>query len=143
MHISSENLEKENVYPRRDLADFIGKSCCLIVIEIMEELKLDYYFKEMEGFRFKEIFEGCTYPWEALAKVNEYLKENIVDKDVKVNKAQVGEFVSITGNYFIDEGTKINANVVIQGPVMIGKNVEIQSGKSTKKELQLELQMLL
>lgn len=94
----------------------------------MEELKLDYYFKEMGGFRFKEIFEGCTYPWEALAKVNEYLKENIVDKDVKVNKAQVGEFVSITGNYFIDEGTKINANVVIQGPVIIGKNVEIQSG---------------
>ena len=37
-------------------------------------------------------------------------------------------FVSITGNYFIDEGTKIHANAVIQGPVMIGKNVEIQSG---------------
>ncbi len=94
----------------------------------MEELKLNYYFKEMDNFTFKEIFEGCTYPWEALAKINEFLKEKIVDKDVKINKAEVGEFVSITGNYFIDEGTKIHANVVIQGPVMIGKNVEIQSG---------------
>lgn len=94
----------------------------------MEELKLTYYFKEMENFAFKEIFEGCTYPWEALAKATQYLKENIVDKDVKVNKAEVGEFVSITGNYFIDEGTKIHANAVIQGPVIIGKNVEIQSG---------------
>lgn len=94
----------------------------------MEELKLNYYFKEMENFTFKEIFEGCTYPWEALAKINEFLKENIVDKDVKVNKAEMGEFVSISGNYFIDEGTKIHANAVIQGPVMIGKNVEIQSG---------------
>ena len=94
----------------------------------MEELKLNYYFKEMEKFTFKEVFENCTYPWEALEKVKVYLKENIVDKDVKVNKAEVGEFVSISGNYFIDEGTKIHANVVIQGPVMIGKNVEIQSG---------------
>lgn len=94
----------------------------------MEELKLNYYFKEMENFTFKEIFENCTYPWEALAKINEFLKEKIVDKDVKINKAEVGEFVSISGNYFIDEGTKIHANAVIQGPVMIGKNVEIQSG---------------
>lgn len=94
----------------------------------MEELKLDYYFKEMDKFTFKEVFEGCTYPWEALEKAKEFIKEQIVDKDVKVNKAEVGEFVSISGNYFIDEGTKIHANAVIQGPVMIGKNVEIQSG---------------
>ena len=94
----------------------------------MEELKLVYYFKNMENFAFKEIFDGCVYPWEALSKATKYLKENIVEKDVKVNKAEIGEFVSITGNYFIDEGTKIHANAVIQGPVMIGKNVEIQSG---------------
>lgn len=94
----------------------------------MEELKLNYYFKEMDKFTFKEVFEGCTYPWEALEKAKEYIKEQIVDKDVKVNKAEVGEYVSISGNYFIDEGTKIHANAVIQGPVMIGKNVEIQSG---------------
>lgn len=94
----------------------------------MEELKLNYYFKEMENFAFKEVFEGCTYPWEALEKAKTYIKEQVVDKDLKVNKAEVGEFVSISGNYFIDEGTKIHANAVIQGPVMIGKNVEIQSG---------------
>ena len=34
----------------------------------MEELKLDYYFKEMDKFTFKEVFVGCTYPWEALEK---------------------------------------------------------------------------
>ena len=82
----------------------------------------------MDKFTFKEIFEGCTYPWEALEKAKEYIKEQIVDKDVKINKAEMGEYVSISGNYFIDEGTKIHANAVIQGPVMIGKNVEIQSG---------------
>ena len=94
----------------------------------MEEVKLEYYFKEIEGFRFKEVFEGCTYPWEALNNIKLFLEKEVVEKDLKVNKAEVGEFCSITGNYFIDEGTKIHANVVIQGPVLIGKNVEIQSG---------------
>ena len=50
------------------------------------------------------------------------------NEDIKVNKAKVGEFCSIEGNYFIDEGTIIHSNVCIQGPVLIGKNVEIQSG---------------
>lgn len=94
----------------------------------MEELKLDYYFKHMNEFQKKEIFEGCTYIWEPLSKINEYLKKKIVEPNIKVNKAEVGEFVSISGNYFIDEGTKIGSNVTIQGPVIIGKNVEISAG---------------
>ena len=47
---------------------------------------------------------------------------------MQVNKAKVGEFCSIEGSFFIDEGTVIHSNVCIQGPVLIGKNVEIQSG---------------
>ena len=94
----------------------------------MEELKLEYYFKEMEGFRFKEVFEGCISPWEALTNIKLFLQREVVEKDLHVNKAEVGEFCSIKGNYFIDEGTVIHPNVTIEGPVMIGKNVEIQSG---------------
>ncbi len=94
----------------------------------MEKLKLDYYFEDIENFRFKEIFEGCTYPWEALAKTKSFIKEFMNNEDMKINKAKVGEFCSIEGNYFIDEGTVIHSNVCIQGPVLIGKNVEIQSG---------------
>ena len=94
----------------------------------MEELKLEYYFKEMEGFRFKEVFEGCIYPWEALTNIKLFLQRAVVEKDLHVNEAEVGEFCSIKGNYFIDEGTVIHPNVTIEGPVMIGKNVEIQSG---------------
>lgn len=94
----------------------------------MEELKLEYYFKHMEEFSEKDLFTGCTYVWEAINKVNDYIKKKIVDPDIKINKAQMGEFCSITGNYFIDEGTKIGANVTIQGPVIIGKNVEIAAG---------------
>lgn len=95
----------------------------------MEELKLNYYFKNIEKFAFKEIFENCTYPWEAINNINEFIKKYMGNKEMKVNKAsEVGEFCSITGNYYIGEGTKIHSNVTIQGPVLIGKNVEIQSG---------------
>ena len=94
----------------------------------MEEIKLEYFFKEMESFRYKNVFEGCTYPWEVLAKIKQFLQEEVIEKDLKVNKAEVGEFCSIEGNFFIDEGTKIHSNVTIEGPVLIGKNVEIQSG---------------
>ena len=94
----------------------------------MQELKLEYYFKHMEEFSQKEIFENCTYVWEPLNKINNYLQTKIVEPNIKINKAKTGEFCSITGNYFIDEGTRIGANVSIEGPVIIGKNVTIQSG---------------
>ena len=94
----------------------------------MEELKLNYYFEDIENFRFKDIFEGCTYPWEVIAKTKTFIKEFMSNENMQVNKAKVGEFCSIEGNYFIDEGTVIHSNVCIQGPVLIGKNVEIQSG---------------
>ena len=94
----------------------------------MNELILEYYFKNINEFTFKEVFDDCTYPWEALKNIKEYIKKYMKNEDMKINKAEVGEFCSITGNYFIDEGTKIHANVTIEGPVLIGKNVEIQSG---------------
>lgn len=94
----------------------------------MKELKLEYYFKNMEEFSEKELFNNCVEVWEPLKNLKEYVNKKIVEKDIKINKAQIGEFVSITGNYFIDEGTKIGANVTIQGPVIIGKNVEIAAG---------------
>ena len=98
----------------------------------MQELKLKYYFEHMEEFAEKEIFQDSTYVWEPLNKIKDYLNKKIVEQNVKINKAQTGEFCSITGNYFIDEGTKISSNVTIQGPVIIGKNVEIRS-RSTDK----------
>jgi len=94
----------------------------------MKELELNYYFENMEEFIEKEIFENCTNVWEPLNKSKKYIQEKIVEKDVKINNAEMGEFCSITGNYYIGEGTKIGANVTIEGPVIIGKNVTIQAG---------------
>ncbi len=94
----------------------------------MENLKLNYYFEHTDEFEHKEVFEGCTYPWEALAKVTPLLEELVEKNNVKINNGTLGEFVSLEGNYIIGEGTKIHANVSIEGPVIIGKNCTIQSG---------------
>jgi len=94
----------------------------------MENFKLNYYFEDMNSFEHKEIFNNATYPWEVLENAKEYIKEKVEKDSVKINNAEISEFVSISGNYIIGEGTKIHANAVIQGPVIIGKNVEIQSG---------------
>lgn len=94
----------------------------------MNNLKLDYYFEHTDEFEHKEVFENCTYPWEALAKLTPLLQEKVEKDNVKINNGTLGQFVSIEGNYIIGEGTKIHANVSIEGPVIIGKNCTIQSG---------------
>ena len=94
----------------------------------MENFKLDYYFENIDNFAFKEVFKNATYPWEALANINSLLDELVVKPNKKENNGEIGEFVSIEGNYIIGEGTKIHSNVSIEGPVIIGKNCTIQSG---------------
>ena len=94
----------------------------------MKEFKNEYYFENLEKFEHKSLFEGTEYPWEALAKVKGYLKETVVEKDLKENKGEVLGNVTFLGNYFVDEGTKIYPNVVIEGPVHIGKNCKIMPG---------------
>lgn len=93
----------------------------------MKNFKLDYYFAHIDEFAFKEVFNGTVYPWEALKNLKPFFN-NLVQNNIKENHAETGEFVSITGNYFIGEGTEIGANVSIEGPVIIGKNCVIQSG---------------
>lgn len=94
----------------------------------MKNFELEYYFEHIDEFEYKNLFEGCKYPWEVLAKVKPFIKEKIEKDNVKINKGELGEIVSIEGNYIIGEGTKIHSNVSIEGPVIIGKNCEIQSG---------------
>ena len=93
----------------------------------MKELQNDYYFQNLDKFENKEIFESTTYPWEVLAKTKEYLKQKL--GDIQINKAEsTAESCTFKGNYFIDEGTKIYPNAVIEGPVYIGKNCQIMPG---------------
>lgn len=94
----------------------------------MEKLKLSYYFSHMGEFGQREVFENCVYPWEALKKIKEVVRDKVEKDELKINNGFCEEFVSLKGNYLIGEGTHIHANVSIEGPVIIGKNCTIQSG---------------
>ncbi|MBR3353519.1 hypothetical protein IKG49_02915 [Candidatus Saccharibacteria bacterium] len=94
----------------------------------MKELEIGYYFTHLDEFFAPELFDNCENVWTPLNRINDYLDQKVVQPGLKENHATIGEYVSITGNYYIGEGTVIGANVSIEGPVYIGKNVTIQSG---------------
>ena len=95
----------------------------------MKELEIEYYFKHIEEFPCKEIFEGCTYPWEVLAKTKSFLAEKVEDENLQENNAsETGDFCTFKGNYYIGEGTVISSRVTIEGPVYIGKNCKVMPG---------------
>jgi NDP-sugar pyrophosphorylase family protein len=84
-------------------------------------------FKPGDLFDLKEtdhakIFEGCEYAWEALPRIQAYVKENVKPglKNRCDGIAWVGDEVSI------GEGTVIEDGVMIKGPAIIGKNCQIR-----------------
>lgn len=90
---------------------------------------IEYYFQHREKFPFPEFFEGLTEAYEILQKAKSFLKETLVEPDVKTCLAELrGDKPNFHGNYFIDEGTVIYNDVTIIGPVYIGKNCEIMPG---------------
>ena len=68
------------------------------------------------------IFEGCEYAWEALSKIQTYVKANLRPglRNRCEGVAYVGEQV------FIGEGTIVEDGAMIKGPAIIGKNCEIR-----------------
>ncbi len=89
-----------------------------------------YYFKNYKDNEiFQKLLPGVKNVWEIRDNAKKYLKEEIEDKQVKENHAEmIGESITLIGTYYIGKGTKIYGNVTIEGPVYIGENVEIKPG---------------
>ncbi len=68
------------------------------------------------------IFEGCTYAWDALKKIEAYLAANL--KPELRNKCEGRAFIG--KQVFIGEGTVVEDGVMIKGPAIIGKNCSIR-----------------
>ena len=67
----------------------------------------------------KEIFEGITYPWEALPKISEFILKlgETLNKDDYEKKGE---------NVWIAKTANIAETAYIKGPAIIGKNAEIR-----------------
>ena len=84
-------------------------------------------FKPADLFDLKQtehaaIFADCQYAWEALKKIESYIKANL--KPGLHNKCDGVAFIG--DDVFIGEGTVVEDGVMIKGPAIIGRNCQIR-----------------
>lgn len=67
----------------------------------------------------KDIFNGCTYPWEVLPKIKDYI--------IKLgNSLNNEEYDKIGENVWISKTAKVAPTAYIAGPTIIGNDTEIR-----------------
>lgn len=84
----------------------------------MEECKIKNLYNLDETIA-KDIFDGVTYPWEVLPKIEEFIINlgKTLDKDEYEEKGE---------NIWIAKSVKVAPTAYIAGPAIIGKNAEIR-----------------
>lgn len=89
----------------------------------------------------KELFDGLTYPWEALPKISDFIKKlgptldtNVYEKrgeDIWVAKsAKIFPSAYLNGPLIIDEDAEVRHCAFIRGSAIVGKNTVV--GNSTE-----------
>ena len=106
----------------------------------MERAKISNLY-DLEQTIAKEIFDGLTYPWEALAKISDFIRKTgpVLDKDryeqrgeeIWVAKsAKVAPTAFLNGPLIIDEDAEIRHCAFIRGSAIVGKGSVV--GNSTE-----------
>lgn len=84
----------------------------------MEECKIKNLYN-LEETIAKELFQGLTYPWEALPKIKEFI--------IKLGNKLDPEIYELKGeNIWIAKSAKVFPTAYIKGPAIIGENAEIR-----------------
>lgn len=84
----------------------------------MEECKIKNLYN-LEETIAKNLLEEATYPWEVLSKIEEYILK-IGEELSKEDYNKVGE------NVWIAKSAKVAPTAYINGPAIIGENVEVR-----------------
>ena len=84
----------------------------------MEALKVKELFNLDETIA-KDIFEGITYPWEALPKIGAFILE--LGKGLSEE-----EYDKVGENVWIAKSAKVAPSAFINGPAIIGKDAEVR-----------------
>ena len=84
----------------------------------MEECKVCNLYN-LEETIAKELLEKVTYPWEALAKINDFILE-------LGNKLDPKKYNKIGEDVWIAKSAKVMPSAYIHGPAIIGENAEIR-----------------
>ena len=84
----------------------------------MEECKVDNLYNLNETIAAK-IFEGVTYPWEVLPKIENFIIE-------LGNTLSEEEYDKVSENVWIGKSATVAPTAYIKGPAIIGKNAEVR-----------------
>ena len=84
----------------------------------MEQCKIKNLYNLEETIASK-IFEGCTYPWEVLPKIGDF----IIELGKTLSKE---EYEQKEENIWIAKSATVAPTAYIKGPAIIGKNAEIR-----------------
>jgi NDP-sugar pyrophosphorylase family protein len=90
----------------------------------MNHLEPGYFF-DLSAYAHAKLFERCTYAWQALAKIEGFLKDFQSDKKFKAPK---GVYVENEDLIFIGKGTIIEPGAFLRGPCVIGDDCSIRHG---------------
>lgn len=106
----------------------------------MDSCKISNMY-DLEQTIAAELFKDIEYPWEALPKIGDFIKElgptldsNIFEKrgeDIWIAKSvKIYDTATITGPLIIDEDTEVRPGAFIRGNAIVGKNSVV--GNSTE-----------
>ena len=86
-------------------------------------------FFDLAQTQHASLFTGCTYAWEALAKITPYVAQQTAGL-IAVNlhqRPQRPDGTWIGQNVFIGAGTVVEPGATIKGPAIIGRNCQIRA----------------
>jgi UDP-N-acetylglucosamine diphosphorylase / glucose-1-phosphate thymidylyltransferase / UDP-N-acetylgalactosamine diphosphorylase / glucosamine-1-phosphate N-acetyltransferase / galactosamine-1-phosphate N-acetyltransferase len=83
---------------------------------------------DLSEFAYADIFDGCAYAWEAIGKLEQYIKKTLSQIQHTDTREFVEHGVYIENNVIIGKGTIIEPGVFIKGPSIIGENCQIRQG---------------
>lgn len=106
----------------------------------MEECKITNMYN-LEETIASALFDGTTYPWEALPKISDFIKKlgPTLDPDIFEKKGEdiwiaksvkIYDTATLTGPLIIDEDTEVRPGSFIRGNAIVGKNCVV--GNSTE-----------
>lgn len=79
------------------------------------KLSVENFF-DLDNFKHREIFKGCQFVWETVSKIESYILDLFKSGKIKPNYGE---------NIYVGEGTIIEPEVFIKGPVIIGENCHL------------------
>lgn len=90
-----------------------------------DELQVHKFF-DISKFAHKELFDDCTYVWQALERIQTYFSRKMLGK-IESTKQEFAYLVN-PELISIGEGTVIEPGAYIKGPCIIGSHCHIRQG---------------